>query len=497
MSKFKEEIKNTFNKQSIYPLMFIMGIYLLAYSAIILANVYFADDMYRSVTGERGWENFSRYSTNILSVFLNFSMRLTDIYPLTQIIATIFITISSYILAIIFLSKKHNYYVYAASTVLGLNPYFLENMSYKNDSPFMSLAILASIFPFIFLKNRKLFFIISVISLLIMWTTYQAANFIYVQVAIFLTITNYLQNINNDKKVRNLMTMILSYCTAILIFKLFIYQKSSEVYVNNQITFNLFKVILNLSNYLSDLFNHFKDSNVLLFCLLLFCIFVFNISKLKVSQQHKIVIILIILSLFLSSYGLYIFLEEPLYRPRAYNGIGAFFALLIIMNIIITQNKFAIILIKWINSLLVMNLIIIALSYGNALKDYQRYVNFRIELMLSDLNRMTTENFNPNIPIKMYSNNMPDLSPVAENSATAFPIVGHLIYQQMRWQVAYITITHYFLNNTHSNHMLIVRTHVHKCSYNQPIIKKIDTMYHTINQYPNNCFEIQFHSMKK
>ncbi|VEI48582.1 Uncharacterised protein [Actinobacillus equuli] len=147
-------------------------------SSYHLADIYYIDDLGRSIVGSRGWDNFSRFSSNFLSSILNMSVRLTDISPLTQIISIIILSISSLILVVIF-SKKSSYFTLLGSTFLGLSPFYLENMSYKFDSPYMTLAILASLLPFLFIRNSIIFIIVGICSLLLMYTTYQAANAIF------------------------------------------------------------------------------------------------------------------------------------------------------------------------------------------------------------------------------------------------------------------------------------------------------------------------------
>ncbi|MFR6452535.1 MAG: glucosyltransferase domain-containing protein [Streptococcus sp.] len=44
-----------------------------------------------------------------------------------------------------------------SSIVIGVNPWFLEALSFRFDNPFMSLSILVSLLPFIFWESKKLF----------------------------------------------------------------------------------------------------------------------------------------------------------------------------------------------------------------------------------------------------------------------------------------------------------------------------------------------------
>ncbi|WII94047.1 glucosyltransferase domain-containing protein [Kingella negevensis] len=498
--EFKKEINHYFNQQAIYPLLFISGIYLLAYSALFLANVYFGDDVSRSVTGERGWDNFSRHTTNFLATILNFSPKLTDIYPLNQLIATAIMAVSSYVLAKLFLQGKHDYHIFAASTILGLNPYFLANISYKYDSPFMALAILSTIFPFIFWKNRALFSVISVLSLLVMWTTYQAANSIYMQVMICLVMMSYFQNGTMNKQInKNIIAAILSFCAAVIMFKLFFYQKSTEAYVDTGLASSLGIVLLNLHLYIKEITSYFSHSSTIIFCEAILLIFFYHVFNRTKARKDFIIAIMTTILMLVFSYGLYFILDRPLFKPRAYNGIGAFFALLAIMNVSLSSQFLLTKIAKWVNGLLIFNLMIIALSYGNALKEYKKYANFRVELVMSDLNHLPIDSFNYQKPIQIKSNPLSDLPSVTQNNAIVFPVIDKLISGQGFWHGTYTIATHYFPDNTYDTHLLIRKHRVRGCDMNNknaPIIRTIDTIHHTIYQYPDNCFQVEFKQMR-
>ena len=158
----KEKIIVFFNKIIFFlkkyycPLIIIFLLLLLSISAILKADFKYADDLGRVVNGYRGWGNFSRYLSNLFSIFLHADTYLTDISPLPQIFAIIIMALASIILIHLFSNgKKITFFNIIAVIPLTINPYFLECLSYKYDAPYMAISVLASIIPFLFYKKSK------------------------------------------------------------------------------------------------------------------------------------------------------------------------------------------------------------------------------------------------------------------------------------------------------------------------------------------------------
>lgn len=126
-------------------------IFLIGISAILRANFYYIDDMGRTAQGYRGWDDFSRFISNGLSTIIHTDTYITDISPFTQLIAVLTLATSGIILLyVIYERRTFSILELIAVIPLGLNPYFLECISYKFDAPFMALSILAAIFPLLF-----------------------------------------------------------------------------------------------------------------------------------------------------------------------------------------------------------------------------------------------------------------------------------------------------------------------------------------------------------
>lgn len=143
-------------KWVIKPVLEISIIYFIALLSLFRANFNYIDDLGRVAQGYRNWINWSRFISQELSVLINTQKILTDISPLTQLIAILIIALAGVIIIYTFTGKKTvQLSMIAAVVPLGLSPWFLECFSYKFDSPYMALSVLASVIPFIF--GRRIF----------------------------------------------------------------------------------------------------------------------------------------------------------------------------------------------------------------------------------------------------------------------------------------------------------------------------------------------------
>lgn len=98
------------------------------------ANFNYIDDLGRTFSGYRSF-GFSRYMSDFLSQFIHGSGYITDIFPYTQLIAIVFISLASTIVIKLLTMQKHedkvNLWYIFATIPIGLSPYFLENFSYQ------------------------------------------------------------------------------------------------------------------------------------------------------------------------------------------------------------------------------------------------------------------------------------------------------------------------------------------------------------------------------
>ncbi|MCD7752412.1 MAG: glucosyltransferase domain-containing protein [Lachnospiraceae bacterium] len=240
----------------------IFVLYLISFSSIILADVEYIDDMGRKVTGNTGWEDFSRYLSNIVSQVINTNSYLADVSPLTQLIAVVVITISSLIVLMVFTDqKKFSFWNIIAVLPLGISPYFLECITYKYDSPYMALSVLGGVFPLLFYaEDLKLYITAAVLGTLVVCTTYQAALGIFpvsVMVLLFL-------QWKKGRSFRDLFQLMLrsvcGYCIGLFGWRYFLMKPvvstytSSDIYSLQELPAGLYS---NLGRYLGNVYQDF------------------------------------------------------------------------------------------------------------------------------------------------------------------------------------------------------------------------------------------------
>ena len=373
------------------PFLLLCAIYSIAITAIVRANVNYVDDLGRTARGYRGWENFGRYLSNYLSTLIHASKDLTDISPLPQLITVILISLASVIIIYLFSNKhKISFWSTVAAIPIGLSPYFLECFSYKFDSPYMALSILASVTPALFFEEHVLVYSLSIaIGTLIMSMTYQASSGIFALVILFLLAVKWNEGTPLKKLFNKAMVSFSGYIVAMIIFYIWI-APHGDTYVSRDISpYNMFiqTIQSNILRYFKLLKEDYQHSWKVLAIILCFSFVITFIHK---SQRNKILsaivaFILIVVGSVLS-FGAYTCLPKPSFAPRAMYGFGVYIALI---GIIAVNNcKITGYLPKITAFCLAWCLFAFTFTYGNALAEQKRYADFRIQMVLNDLTRV-------------------------------------------------------------------------------------------------------------
>ena len=437
-------------KYLLVPFLILLIIYSIAYFPIFRANFNYIDDMGRVAFGYQNWDNFSRYISNFLSKFIHTSSYLTDISPLTQIIAIVFLALSGIIILKLFKNKnkKINITSVLAVSIIGLCPYFLECISYKYDSPYMSLSILSSVFPFLlFNKNKKynlLFVSCIFVGTLIMCMTYQAASGIIPMIALFLSY-RYWNEKDNKNAIKILIFSAIGYFVGLLVFKLFI-MKPVESYVSNAM-FSLKDlipgIINNLKTYYTYVLTDFRRLWLILFIII---IMFFVLKQVKDSKQKKIyafgLTIVFIVIIFCLAFGMYPVLEKPIFSPRGMYGFGILLVLFMVNTV--NDNE------KYIQKLFVIGLcycfITFSFTYGNALSEQKRYIDFRVQNVINGLNDLEIMNTNDIKKIKLVG--IVGSSPVINHFPDHYKnLINRLVQQSFgdNWMWNQYYFQHYFM----------------------------------------------------
>ncbi|HHT3723684.1 TPA: glucosyltransferase domain-containing protein [Citrobacter freundii] len=179
-------MKNKYNLS-----IFIIG--MLYVLPIVLANVYYVDDMGRLSLGY-GWDGDGRILSNIITEALSFGNGIISTFPYSTLLSSAILVFAGAIVAEMLFENK--YLRNISSLFIVTSPFMLENLSYRYDSILMAISVLFAVIPFIFRFNYKLFFATSVICLLISFCLYQTSTMAYFSVTLCLLIK---QCLNKEK----------------------------------------------------------------------------------------------------------------------------------------------------------------------------------------------------------------------------------------------------------------------------------------------------------
>jgi len=493
MSQVKQEIKDCLSiidfRSLLKPVLFMTGVYLLGFLTIIRANVLYFDDIGHTAFGYRSWYEWSRYISEILSILIHGDTNMTDISPLPQLLAIVIMAVSSVLLVYIIGNGKINAIRLLASVPLGFSPYFLDCISYKFDAPYMALSILAGIVPFLFMMRKKAFLCCSIVSLLIMCMTYQAASGIYILIVIFLSFQDWNTRKKTDKELLSFLGMAtFAFCFAILFFKFFLLVPEYAAH-NTYATTNVFPlddlipgIMKNIKRYIGNVY--LKSGITWKIGYVFVCIF-FIAKSILVSERKKTLSFFVsIMALgfsFMLSWGAYLVLIYNFLLPRYLIGFGAFLAIICIY--IVSDYKriasIAVLALNWC-------LLVFAVSYGNALADQARYTEFRITLLLHDLSSLYLDENVKLMEIQL--ENSIEYAPSVNNIRKHYPIISGLVpkglgvanfYDVMYYQV------HFNFQCKHGNGTSDFR------SLNLPVV--LDSYYHTIRSDGNRVLIVLKH----
>lgn len=480
---FVKELKEKIDWDFILKLTIIFSvIFLVSISAILRANFNYIDDLGRTLNGYRGWENFSRYISTYLSVAVHAGRRLTDISPLPQFIAIVWMALASAVVVEVFCDyKKISIWTIVPVIPMTLSPYFLECLSYKFDAPYMALSVLGSVFPFLFYRfGCKLYISVSIVGLLIMCMTYQASSGIYPMVTIFLC-AKYWNEGKSVKEIRDfLVPSIFSYLAGLLLFKV-IFMKTVNAYVSNDITKtnSIFQTVFeNLLRYFSLIKNDATNLWIILAALVAIAFIVSFVASSTRSKIMAMILAVVVVAFGVGiSYGAYLILPKPLFAPRGMYGFGVFIALLGINSVGLWYKN---ILAKLGSLFLAWSLIVFSFTYGNALAEQKRYTDFRTHMALNDINKVNYVTKNGKYNMMLYGN--VGKSPVVKNMEQKYRVLSRLVPSTLGsnwWWNEYYIYNYFALPNVKQ---VFDKKKKFRSFEDADVPVVVDTCYHTIKR---------------
>lgn len=363
--------------------------YLLGISAILRANFYYIDDMGRALLGYKDFDFFGRYIPQYFSPILHADSYLTDISPLPQLLAVVILAIAAVIVLYLVTGRREFTFVeYVATIPLCLSPYFLECLSYKYDSPYMALSILASVAPLLFYKRGEIWYVLSVFAgMLVVCTSYQAASGIFPMLVILMAFLQWMENVEWKAILRFVLLSAVGFIAGMLLFAVFLL-KPKETYVSNTlppIGQMIPTAIRHLKEYYWYVVHDFKLEWLVLTGLLFAGFVLVSVGHSKRNKWATFLLSgVVMLAMLCLSFGIYPVLSDPLYDPRAMFGFGACICFLTV-PVVAKKRAFlwkaACIILSWC-------FFVFGFTYGNALSTQKGYTDYRITAVIHDLDEL-------------------------------------------------------------------------------------------------------------
>lgn len=424
-NKFKEWLVD--NK---WKLVVLSVLYQVPIVTIGLVNYPYIDDVSRQVTGITGFaDSYSRWGSEIVSWLVQGSKHLTDLGLTTYILTALILTLTS-ALIVFSINGKLEWLSLIGSVVIGLNPWFLQCISFRFDSPYMALSILVPVIPFLWWRETKKFVVGSIIGIFLMCNFYQPASGVYILIVLALVFRDLMEE---EKFGFVLKKAVLSAVSMIIGTGLFYFEslfnpeianrggsvaiaKGSEIPIT---------VINNAKMYLETILNQSASVWILFGALVLavFCLSSFLHSYINPGKKIIYILLYLVLSSVLS-YGILLVFSEALasWNPRYAFGFGVFMGIVLIFIGRGEKAKWLSFATKAVSYIFIYYIVSFPFTYASTL-NYQLNSFERQSVILStDLKEIVTQERRIIQVNRLFSE-----SKEYQNSAINFPILTKLV----------------------------------------------------------------------
>ena len=400
----------------IKPTVYTFTILLVATIAIWRTSLPYIDDFNRDYNGGYAFGySFARHSPSLLMYFLNMDFTLQNLSPLTQILAMLFVAIACVAITYVLCNKKIRYLPLTFSTLIAINPLALGCWMFQYDAPGMALSILSATLPILFWykldnlfsgdmsKKQKYylaakFVALSSLSLLVMWTSYQASSGLLPLLVLTLCFIDVLRNAKVKPTLLKALLYIIPYLIAAGLFLVIYnlsplnnYRDASATSISNLLP----TITNNLDLYLSTTWQHLNGSWRILVVAVAISFVISSLlaakKKIHLVRNGILSIVYLIIALPLS-YGAYLILSSPASDGASSFGrtaIGLGFAVALTCMVTATQiitSKFLLFYILCAPGLcLLLAFISYNTAFANAYDDQLNYIHFRVQEVVEDV----------------------------------------------------------------------------------------------------------------
>lgn len=374
------------------PFLVVFLIYAFAMLAVWRSGVSFVDDRGRAIFGYAWTSDFNRFSSTAFGLAMNVNDRLLDISPWPQILAMGILSVVSVMLVYVFCDKKIKYLPLVLTAFFGLLPLTVECWLYKFDAPCIALAVFVSVLPILWwpkeLTKKAIlkFGAVTMICMLVMWTTYQAASGIFPVVVLYMAVKEYLAEKKWKLVVKKVALAVVWFVVPALMFKFLLPEPVKSYRTNEMLALaDLIPGILrNFGAHIELMVRSLNIWQKILVAMTGVTMTALIVYKYRVKSVIILIAFLVAVPL---SIGAYLLLEEPPLTPRSLVGVGMAFVPLMVMatNGIFKTWQFVC---AAPSLVLLYSFMMFVLALSNGLSDQERWANYRVEDLVSGLSEL-------------------------------------------------------------------------------------------------------------
>lgn len=408
--------------------------YLSVLVIIGLSNYPYVDDVVRQINGMTNFAaHYSRWGSELFAWFIQGGRHLTDQGITTFVISALILTMTSLLaLYLLYPNRKVPLAASVMSLFIGMNPWFLECVSFRFDGPFLSLSLFFCFVGYLTFRKKALYLLPSVaISVFLMCNTYQSSSGVAIIVALVLSYQSLLQGEKLQQVFPKLLFSALGFVLGMLLYLVetsFNPELSSRGDTVNIAPLSQMptKLVANAQAYFTEIIQNSAKIWLLMAVLVIlgFICYSFLTSKVPLGLTVIYLILFIILASVLS-YGVLLVFEVPLVETAGrYGGYGLSVLIALIGCMSVSEVRFR-------KFYLVQSVLLVwfmfyqftfAYGYGYLLDNQRETMSFQTQLLTQDLKEVVTKNRKT-----IFSNQLYDVSPVVLNAQRNYPILKKLI----------------------------------------------------------------------
>lgn len=410
----------SFKDRHIHLAILVAFIFALTYIyPVISADRFYIDDMGRSLDGYLGWGQDGRPLTDIIMTCLSFGFPIVDMSPLNQILSVLAMSVTFVLYVSKYTENVTPLTLGLASSLFIIQPFLLENLSYKFDSFPMALSAILLAIPFLIKGNNGIVFIISILCITSSLAIYQASIGIFIifsiSNAVFSTCNKAVDDVK-DVALRVLQLIIGYLVYSLIVVKYFVtgtYAAGHATMITEST--DIIATLLTNSNKMLEYFSQAIEPYNSLFIGIFLLSVVFSIFKEASIQIKKsgytnlfklAVIIASPLLVFLFSFLHLLTLEKPVFSARVFISLSG---AMLFFGVLFLRNLGRLVSVVLISTLLFAGLIN-AYAYGNAMKAQRKIDDLISASIYQDVNSsglyFTSVSVSGTMPVARQRNNL-------------------------------------------------------------------------------------------